>query len=165
MSEEEKAALQVIPEVDEIVPVFTDSLTKMFIISYDYLMQHIKDLSLMTGMHDLCDQLFYILKNQSECLKGLVEKVQDEELKQQLTDIMAKYTQSEVPEGQVEPTLENVGNILLQMNPEEQIIQSRQLPRPEFQFDNQQLFSLDIPEGFILSQYDMEEFKYEELAN
>ena len=165
MTDEEKAKLQEIPEVDEVVPQFCDSLIKMFIISYDYLVQRIKELSLQSGMHDLCDQLFYILKNQSTLLKELGEKVQDEETKKQLLEIMAKYSPSAVVEGQLEPTLENIGNILLQINPEEQLIQQRQVPRPEFQFDNQQLFSLDIPEGFITSSYDMEEFKFEETVN
>lgn len=165
MTDEEKAKLQEIPEVDEVVPLFCDSLVNMFVISYDYLMQRIKELSLQAGMHDLCDQLFYILKNQSELLKELAEKVQDEETKKQLLDTMSKYSPSEVVEGQLEPTLENIGNILLQINPEEQLIQQRQVPRPEFQFDNQQLFSLDIPEGFITSSYDMEEFKFEETVN
>ena len=49
-----------------------------------------------------------------------------------MLDIMSKYSPSEVVEGQLEPTLENVGNILLQINPEEQLIQQRQVPRPEF---------------------------------
>ena len=63
------------------VPQFCDSLVKMFIISYDYLVQRIKELSLQQGMHDLCDQLFYILKNLSPLLKELGEKVQNEEEK------------------------------------------------------------------------------------
>ena len=137
MTDEEKAKLQEIPEVDEIVPQFCDSLVKMFIISYDYLIQRIKELSLAPGMHDLCDQLFYILKGQSTLLKELGGKVQNEETKTELMEIMSKYSPSEVPEGMLEPTIENVGNALLQINPEEQIIQQRQVPRPEFQFDNQ----------------------------
>ena len=65
-------------------------------------------------------------------MKELVEKLQDEEEKKQLLEIMAKYTPSEAVEGQLEPTLENIGNILLQINPEEQLIQQRQVARPEF---------------------------------
>jgi len=99
-----------------------------------------------------------LLKNQAQLLRTHAEALEDEELKAELLKILDKYIPSEVTEGVLEPTLENIGNSLLSMVPEDQLIQQRSVARPEFAFDNGELFSLDMPEGAILSSYDMEQF-------
>lgn len=62
------------------------------------------------------------------------------------------------------PTVEVVGSVITAVSADETVIACRSIPRPEFAFETQQSFSLDMEDAGFLSQHDFLEYEQEEFT-
>jgi len=141
------------------------SVVNMFVKSFDLLIQSFKDFSLVPGLKAICAQLYYYTISNGVTLWNLVQGLQDETLREELSPLLEKYIEVKHPEGVAVPDAASVGPMLLTIDPEEHCIAMRKTARPEFAFENGGIFSLDNPEGVSMVQYDMEDFVFEEVKN
>lgn len=141
-----------------------ESLINLFVKSIDLLLTSYKQFSILPELYPICNQLYQLVKQQSIKLAEMVNAIPDKhkELREELQAIMKKYKYETAPESMA--SLEDLGTAVLTVNPEQCIIQQRQVPRPEFAFENGQCFSLDADQHCILTDYDMFEYQLEEVT-
>ena len=126
------------------------SVVNMFVKSFDFLVQSLKDFSLVPGLKPICAQLYYYTISNGVTLWNLVQALEDQDLKDQLSPLLERYLEVPHPEGVAIPDAASVGPMLLQVDPEEYIIAQRKIARPEFAFENGGVFSLDNPQGVAI---------------
>lgn len=89
------------------------SVVNMFVRSFDLLVQSLKDFSLVNGLKPICAQLYYYTISNGVQLWNLVQGLQDEALRDELSPLLEKYIDVKHPEGVAIPDAASVGPMLL----------------------------------------------------